>query len=78
MVNRDSPERLTVWRWSGRDRVSLHDLEFLLPAPSRREGREVVLRLRLPDWKAVSTINRRDTSYEVGAAAPGKTGPLHE
>jgi hypothetical protein len=63
--------RLSVWRWSGRDRVSLHDLEYLVAANSRPEWRQTVLRVRLPDWKQAGMLKDSDPRFALAAAEPG-------
>jgi hypothetical protein len=68
----DVVRSLSVWHWSGRDRISLHDLEYLVAAPSRREWRQVVLRMRLPRWKDAGTLGPADQRFAVAAAAPGR------
>jgi hypothetical protein len=72
MAKRQTVERLSVWYWFGRDRIALHDLEYLVAAPSRHEWRETIVRLRLPDGKNAGTIKERDLRFEVAAAAPGR------
>ncbi|WP_147251535.1 hypothetical protein [Blastococcus sp. TBT05-19] len=64
--------KLSVWRWFGRDRVSLHDLEYLVAASSRHDWRETVLRMRLPDWKKAGTVKGSDPCFAVAAAEPGR------
>jgi hypothetical protein len=68
----DGVATMSVWHWSGRDRISLHDLEYLVAAPSRREWRLVVVRLQLPGWKDAGTLKAADRRFEVAAAAPGR------
>lgn len=72
MAKREAVEKLSVWHWSGRDRVSLHDLEYLLAAYSRHQWRETVLRMRLPDWKQAGTVREADPRFAVAAAEPGR------
>lgn len=72
MAKREAAARLSVWCWSGRDRVSLDDLEYLVAANSRHEWRETVLRLRLPDWKKAGTVKESDPRFAVAAAEPGR------
>jgi hypothetical protein len=72
MAKRETVERLAVWHWFGRDRIALHDLEYLMAAPSRHEWRETVLRLRLPEWKNASKVKESDPRFQVAAAAPGR------
>ena len=72
MAKGETVERLAVWHWSGRDRIALHDLEYLVAAPSRHEWRATVLRLRLPDSKNASTVKKGDPRFQVAFSAPGR------
>jgi hypothetical protein len=72
MAKREAVEKLSVWHWSGRDRVPLHDLEYLVAAYSRHEWRETVLRMRLPDWKKAGTVKETDPRFAVAAAESGR------
>ncbi|MPQ99052.1 hypothetical protein GB931_14200 [Modestobacter sp. I12A-02628] len=72
MAGANDGRRLSVWHWSGRDRVSLYDLEFLVAAGSRHEWRQTVLRLRLPDWKDAGALAPGDPRTAVAVADPGR------
>ena len=68
----DVGQTMSVWRWWGRDRIALHDLEYLVAAPSRREWRQIVVRMRLPRWKDAGTLKSTDPRFAVAAAVPGR------
>jgi hypothetical protein len=72
MAKREAAEKLSVWYWSGRDRVSLYDLEYLVAAHSRQEWRETVIRMRLPDWKNAGTVKEGDPRFAVASAQPDR------
>ena len=72
MGKQDSVDRLSAWHWDGRDRLSLHDLEYLVAASSRDEWRKTVLRMQLPDWKRADRLKESDPRFQAAAATPGR------
>ncbi len=65
---------MKIWRWWGRDVLSLHDLELVAAVTSRRELHELTVRLRLPKPKNDAGRVRRDS--ELGALALDNPGRL--
>jgi hypothetical protein len=71
---KDAGRRLKVWRWDGRDAVSLHDLEFVTAVPARSELQTLSARLRLPKpgFGEYVLVKPTDERFDVAMAAPGR------
>ena len=73
MGERGVGRRLKVWCWSGRDAVSLADLEFMVAVASRKELHSARVRLRLPKpWFEPEAMRPADDGYELAVGNPGR------
>lgn len=65
--------RLKVWFWSGRDPVSLDDLEFVVASSSRKaiQGYSARLRLPKPDHGQYHVLKMTHEACDVALGRPG-------
>jgi len=68
---RSEAGRLKVWFWSGRDPVSLDDLEFVVASPSRKAIQGHSARLRLPKPDHYRLLKPTDEACDVALGRPG-------
>jgi hypothetical protein len=72
MARKGVERRVKVWHWCGRDVVSLHDLEFMVALPSRKELHAATTRLRLPKARDAGAIDAGDPDHELAMQNQGR------